>query len=69
MKSLRNRARWWIAGVTTAFFGVALVRVAAPRLDGADRLLVAGGGQCLALGGLLILCLGVSRRISQSSDR
>ncbi|HWL15864.1 MAG TPA: hypothetical protein VNR00_09675 [Opitutus sp.] len=69
MSPLRNRARWWIAGVSTALSGVALVRLVAPQFDGSVRLLVAAGGQLLALGGLFIICLGVSRRIKQSTGR
>jgi hypothetical protein len=66
VKNVVTNARFWIAGSAVAFFGVLLVRVVSPSLDGKIKIYVTVGGQLLAILGLFILCLGVRRRIKQS---
>lgn len=63
MKNVAANLRPWIAGVLTAFTGVALARVVGPSLDGSLRIYTTVGGQLLALTGLFIICLGIRRRI------
>ena len=63
MNNFRNNLRYWIAGVSAAAVGVTLARMVAPSLGGHFRLWLTVGGQFLALGGLLIICLGIRRRI------
>ena len=64
MKCLGNLATpWWLGGVALAAVGVILVRIAAPSLGGASRPVVEVAGQLLALGGLVVIAFGVSRRV------
>ena len=63
MKNVGANLRFWIAGSTLAFLGVALARIVAPSLDGRNQICVTIGGQLLAICGLFIICLGVRRRI------
>ncbi|ACB76591.1 hypothetical protein [Opitutus terrae] len=66
MKNVAANLRPWIAGVLTAFLGVALARVVAPSFEGNLRIYTTVAGQLLALTGLLILCLGIRRRIKHA---
>lgn len=66
MKNVAANLRFWLAGSAVATLGVMLARVVGPSLDGRVKIYVTAGGQLLAVGGLLILCLGVRRRIKQS---
>lgn len=67
MKNVAANARPWIAGIAVAFLGIALVRGLAPSLDGDTRIYVTVAGQLLACGGLLIICLGLRRRIKHAT--
>lgn len=69
MKTVRAHARPWIVGTLLAFTGVALARLVAPSLAGHSRLAATVGGELLALGGLLVICLGIRRRIKQAADQ
>lgn len=66
MKNVLANARYWIAGLATAFAGVALVRLIGPSLHGPFQIAVTFAGQLLALAGLFIICLGVRRRIQRT---
>lgn len=59
-------ARHWIAGTVLAFAGVAVARVVAPDFAGRTRALLLLTGQLVALGGLLIIVLGIRRRLNRS---
>lgn len=54
---------WWLGGVALAAVGVILVRIAAPSLSGATRPVMEITGQLMALGGLVVIAFGVSRRM------
>lgn len=69
MKNLRANLRFWIAGTAVAFSGVVLTRGLAPHLEGSTRIAFTVAGQCVALGGLFIICLGVRRRIKRAADQ
>lgn len=67
MKNVATNSRYWLAGVAVAFGGVVLARWVAPACRPASfRLACTVGGQLLAFAGLLIICIGVSRRIRRS---
>jgi hypothetical protein len=54
---------WWLGGAALAAFGVIVVRMAAPHFASAVQPLVKVAGELLALGGLLVIAWGVSRRV------
>lgn len=63
-ESLRTARRYWIAGIASAFIGVVLARVAAPHFAEKTSAIVKVAGQFLAIIGLFVIALGVSRRAS-----
>jgi carbon starvation protein CstA len=67
MKNVAANARYWIAGTTCAVLGVLLARVIAPHLEKGPRLWFTIGGQLLAIVGLVVICVGVSRRVKRDS--
>lgn len=56
-------ARHWLAGLALAGLGVALARVAAPRLDLRPGAACALLGELVAICGLLVIALGIRRRL------
>ncbi len=68
MKNVIGNARYWISGTLAASAGVLVARVLAPHAAPSLRLSLTLGGQLLALGGLVILCIGVSRRIHRDGE-
>lgn len=54
---------WWLGGTALAAVGILVTRIAAPALDAPARPLVQVAGELLALGGLLVIAYGVSRRM------
>ena len=56
-------ALYWIAGIVTAFGGVAIARWIAPHYEGKTAAYLAAGGQLLALMGLVIIAFGVRQRV------
>jgi drug/metabolite transporter (DMT)-like permease len=69
MKRFGNLATpWWLGGVALAAVGVILVRIAAPFWGGAARPIAEIAGHLLALGGLTLIAVGVSRRVHRSSS-
>ncbi len=68
MKNVIGHARYWVSGTLAAFAGVLVARVIAPHAAPSLRVFLTLGGQLLALGGLLVLCVGVSRRVRSSSE-
>jgi len=70
MKRLAKFATpWWLGGVALAAAGVIVARLAAPAFGGAARPAVELAGELLALGGLAVIAVGVSRRVQQGSAR
>jgi len=68
MKNVAANLRYWIAGSIAAFAGVALAREVAPQMAATARIWCTVGGQVLALTGLLIICVGVSRRTRRDGE-
>lgn len=68
MKNVVANARYWIAGLLTAFGGVAVARWLGPLSEDDVRPIVTVAGQLLAFAGLFIICLGVRRRIQHVSS-
>lgn len=65
--ALKASARYWIAGTVLAFAGVAVARLVAPGFEGRVRAAIALTGQLVALGGLLVILLGIRRRLSRGT--
>jgi Zn-dependent protease with chaperone function len=65
--ALKASARHWIAGTALAFAGVAVARLVAPGFEGRARAAIALTGQLVALGGLLVILLGIRRRLSRAA--
>jgi hypothetical protein len=63
MRNVTANARFWVVGILVALGGVGLARAIAPLSAGHLRVALTVGGQLLALGGLLIISVGVSRRV------
>lgn len=62
--SLRASARHWLAGLVLAAAGVGINRMLAPCFSSQQtRAAFALGGELVALSGLLVIMLGVRRRI------
>lgn len=59
--------RWWLGGGALAAAGLVVTRVIAPALEGAARSKMALGGELLALGGLAVIAMGISRRANRPS--
>jgi len=68
MKNVAARSPYWISGTFAALGGAGLTRWVAPGLDGGARLGCTVAGQLLALAGLAVICLGVSRRVHSRTD-
>jgi hypothetical protein len=60
---------FWIGGTVLAFVGVALARTVSPLLDGRWRGASLVGGELLALAGLLIIAIGIRRRVRTDAMR
>jgi hypothetical protein len=69
MKTVAAHAGTWFAGTAIALAGVALARVVAPRLAESAQIAGTIAGQLLALAGLGLLCVGVSRRVWREPPR
>ncbi len=65
MKNVTGNAGYWIGGAVMAAVGVLLARVVGPHVAPSLRIAVTLGGQLLALSGLLLICVGVSRRLKR----
>jgi len=60
-------ARHWLAGLALAAVGVAAARLLAPALSDTPRSVVTLLGQVIALSGLLVIALGVRRRVRDAA--
>lgn len=67
MKNVANNLGYWSAGLAVSLLGVAGARWLAPLTDGRLRAWLTLGGQLTALAGLLILCIGIRRRVKRDS--
>ncbi|MDR1011536.1 MAG: hypothetical protein LBM04_10530 [Opitutaceae bacterium] len=56
---------YWIIGIATAFGGVAIVRLVAPRYAEKTAAYLSAGGQLMALMGLVVIAFGVRQRVWQ----
>ena len=68
MKNVRASLAYWITGTVIAICGVILARWIAPLAVDRLRLYATLGGQLLALGGLVIISVGVSRRLQKGQE-
>lgn len=64
MKNVVANVWYWSAGIVAAAGGIVLARVVAPHATD-HRLALTVGGQILAFAGLLVICVGVSRRVNR----
>jgi hypothetical protein len=67
MKNVTRNARYWLGGSLLAVAGVLLARVFGPHATSPLRLPLTLGGQLLALSGLFLICVGVSRRLKRDA--
>lgn len=67
MKNVRTQVRYWIAGIALAVLGVLLARGFVPTGFGLSGLVAVAGGRLLAGAGLLVLAVGVSRRVRREN--
>ena len=68
MKNVMANARYWVTGTLVALAGVAVARFVAPQFAPSGRIALTVGGQLLALAGLIIISVGVSRRVRNHSE-
>ena len=66
--AFRVNARPWLAGLALAVAGVVLTRLVAPDFSARPRAALALAGELLALAGLLVIALGIRRRLLRSTD-
>lgn len=67
MKNVLGNPWYWGGGIAAAVTGVVLARVLAPHAIAGAKLPMTVGGQLLALAGLFLICVGVSRRVNRES--
>lgn len=63
ISAFRATSRSWLLGLALAALGVLIARVVAPGLDSRAGAACALTGQLLALAGLLVIALGIRRRL------
>jgi hypothetical protein len=63
MKNVLHHARPWLAGVALAGVGIVVARLVAPLASAGARVPLTVLGQLIAVGGLFVICAGVSRRV------
>jgi hypothetical protein len=68
MKNVLAHARYWVTGAFVALAGVVLARLVAPQFAHSVRITIMVGGQLLALAGLTIISVGVSRRVRGNDE-
>lgn len=66
-ETLRSARRFWVSGIFIALVGIALARFVAPQFETKIAIITKVVGQLIALTGLLIICIGIKRRISGDS--
>ena len=64
--ALHAARRYWIAGIVIALIGVFLARVVAPHFDNQTGVMLTVAGRLLGMGGLIVIAIGISRRVSSS---
>lgn len=69
MKTVLSNRDYWITGVLLAAAGVMVARSLSIHLLGTARVAAVLGGQFLAVAGLLVICVGVSRRIQTAHTK
>lgn len=68
MKAVASNLKPWAFGTLLAFAGVAVARLAPPAFSGARaQLLATTAGRLLAVAGLVVIMLGIRRRIRFST--
>ncbi|MCR6656971.1 MAG: hypothetical protein NVV63_14445 [Opitutus sp.] len=67
MKNVAANLRYWASGFAIAGLGVIAARWIAPGFEGTARLAWTIGGELFALTGLLIIAIGVRRRVAAAS--
>lgn len=69
MKTVWKNLRFWTVGVGLAVAGVILARLISGETSGAVRVGLTVAGQLLALTGLFVICVGVSRRLRRAAEK
>jgi hypothetical protein len=67
--SIHAARRYWISGIVIALTGVILARLIAPHLSEKTAIFVKVAGQLIAIVGLVVIPIGVSRRVSSDNGK
>ncbi len=59
---MNNKRAFWIGGTTTAFFGVALVKLLAPELSGLAGPIAMASGYVLVVAGITLISFATRRK-------
>lgn len=59
---IKRKIAYWIAGTSTAFAGVYIVRIFSAQAAGNNKTALMLAGYCLAIAGLFIITLGTRRK-------
>jgi len=62
--ALKAAHRYWIVGAVIALIGVLLARVVAPHFEPRPRTTINAVGRLLGMAGLVVIAIGISRRVS-----
>jgi hypothetical protein len=62
--TLKAARRTWIAGGIVALIGVLLARLVAPHFEARPRTILNAVGRLLGMAGLVVIAIGISRRVS-----
>ena len=62
--SLRANWRYWVIGILVSTIGVVLARLVAPSYTDKTRAALSGVGRLVAASGLILIAVGVSRRVA-----
>ena len=66
---LRASRRYWITGIAVAMIGILLARVIAPHFEGRPHVVLTAIGRLLGFSGLIIISIGVSRRVNDTNEQ
>jgi hypothetical protein len=68
LDALHTSRRYWITGIAVALIGILVARVIAPHFEGRPSVVLTAIGRLLGFGGLIIISIGVSRRVKDTNE-